>query len=241
MCRYCYSTSGDGRPPQRQPTPFFQFPGMTDAQGRTCELWNAVLRFPACWDGDNLDSPNHKSHMAHLGDNRRCPSTHPFLLPELKLEIIFRLGDLLASAKAAGVELSIADFVVSTGDTSGASFHADFISGWDPAELGPMLDNCDFGSNVAGAATLCPVARYKNAGTPGRGTFTLTQLVPDEQVDNLQSLPSGSLPLVEQQVENGRMTTVGETGLTGSATRAWLSGPVLCSLLVGYALVSLTL
>lgn len=38
--------------------------------------------FPTCWDGVNLDSPDHRSHVAYpesgtLESGGRCPSTHP--------------------------------------------------------------------------------------------------------------------------------------------------------------------
>ena len=54
----------------------------TCRQGET--MW-AVVDFPQCWDGVNLDSPNHKSHMAYpigfwTGDPERqyrCPDHAP--------------------------------------------------------------------------------------------------------------------------------------------------------------------
>jgi len=40
---------------------------------------NARVHMPACWDGKNLDPPDHTSHVAFLSDldNGDCPSTHP--------------------------------------------------------------------------------------------------------------------------------------------------------------------
>lgn len=45
------------------------------------------LRFDPCWDGENLGSPDHRSHLAPLGPDGTCPGTHPVLLPELTLEV----------------------------------------------------------------------------------------------------------------------------------------------------------
>lgn len=46
----------------------------------------AFVHFPECWDGERLDSPDHKSHMAYAtGDG--CPASHPWLLPRLELQI----------------------------------------------------------------------------------------------------------------------------------------------------------
>lgn len=35
--------------------------------------------FPSCWDGVNLDSPDHRSHMSYPDrvDNGKCPPSHP--------------------------------------------------------------------------------------------------------------------------------------------------------------------
>ena len=46
----------------------------------------ALIYFPTFWDGENLDSANHKSHMAYA-DAAGGPSTHPYLLPQLELQI----------------------------------------------------------------------------------------------------------------------------------------------------------
>jgi len=31
-----------------------------------------ILEFPSCWDGENLDSKDHRSHVAFPDDNGRC-------------------------------------------------------------------------------------------------------------------------------------------------------------------------
>jgi hypothetical protein len=51
----------------------------------------------SCWDGKNLDSPDHKAHVAYptsgpadflsLGGN--CPSTHPIRIPQLMYEVVW--------------------------------------------------------------------------------------------------------------------------------------------------------
>ena len=50
--------------------------------------------YPTCWDGKNLDSPNHQDHVAYpvngpaaflnTGD---CPASHPIKIPQLMLEV----------------------------------------------------------------------------------------------------------------------------------------------------------
>lgn len=60
----------------------------------TSSLHEAMYR---CWDGKNLDSPDHKSHVAYptngpalfsgTGTGGNCPSTHPVKIPQLMLEV----------------------------------------------------------------------------------------------------------------------------------------------------------
>lgn len=49
--------------------------------------------FPTCWDGKNLDSPDHKSHVAYaLGafeSGAPCPSTHPVKIPQILYEVVW--------------------------------------------------------------------------------------------------------------------------------------------------------
>ena len=56
----------------------------------------AQVYFPSCWDGVNLDSPDHKSHMSYpIGafNGGVCPSSHPKRLISLFYEYIIPTGD----------------------------------------------------------------------------------------------------------------------------------------------------
>jgi hypothetical protein len=54
-----------------------------------------VVTFPTCWDGVNLDSPDHMSHVAYatgskandVGPTGTCPSTHPVAIPQVMYEV----------------------------------------------------------------------------------------------------------------------------------------------------------
>jgi len=51
--------------------------------------------FPICWDGKNLDSPNHIDHVAHPATgpasfavtDAKCPASHPVKIPQVHLEV----------------------------------------------------------------------------------------------------------------------------------------------------------
>jgi hypothetical protein len=47
-----------------------------------------------CWNGKDLDSPNHKEHVAYPSSGSfesggPCPSTHPVKLPQLMYEVMW--------------------------------------------------------------------------------------------------------------------------------------------------------
>jgi hypothetical protein len=84
------------------------------------------VNFPNCWDGVNLDSANHQSHMAY-SIRGACPSTHPVAVPAIAL--IFHYP----SAGGAGVTLA------SGGQYSG---HADFFNAWQQGALTSLTQRC---------------------------------------------------------------------------------------------------
>lgn len=58
----------------------------------------SVITFPTCWDGKNLDSPDHKSHVAYpspgsgdvgVGASGTCPESHPIKIPQVMFEVMW--------------------------------------------------------------------------------------------------------------------------------------------------------
>ncbi len=93
-----------------------------------------VVRFPDCWDGVNLDSADHRSHMAYSAPDPKvganvCPPSHPVPLPQLTNFVNFDEVD--RPSKVAGL---------SSGDTN--TVHGDFFNGWDPGRLQERVDTC---------------------------------------------------------------------------------------------------
>ena len=48
--------------------------------------------FPDCWDGENVDSPDHRAHVAY-SDRAGCPDSHPVPIPLLELVIDYGVVD----------------------------------------------------------------------------------------------------------------------------------------------------
>jgi hypothetical protein len=95
--------------------------------------------FARCWDGKNLDSPDHKSHMHETVDNKGCPASHPVVLPQISYEVYLDLSkvDLKRMAKW---RLSSDNY--SAALPAGYSFHGDYMMGWDPATMKQIIEGC---------------------------------------------------------------------------------------------------
>ena len=79
------------------------------------------IEFPQCGNGQ-LDSPDHKSHMA-FPVNGRCPSTHPIAHPVVTMNMHYVVG----SRGTAAWRLSSDNYL---GGPGGYSGHADWMNGW---------------------------------------------------------------------------------------------------------------
>ena len=142
------------------------------------------ISFQSCWDGSNLDSPDHMSHVAFPegeGENAPCPSSHPVRIPHLEFFIRW------FNTKAA--KWRFAD-----GTTR---FHADYISGWDANFLQSILDgsDSDFDSKVTfragirhGGDDLELIRLLNDNAVPKADTTCITT----EIIDNVINLPRGS-------------------------------------------------
>lgn len=115
------------------------------ARSQVLEGWNcpngselmADLRFPMCWDGQNLDSSNHRSHMAYGASNnggwitgsvgcQAAHASHPIHLPELTLKVRYT-----ADGNTGNWYLS-SDRMPGMTHRNGETWHADWFGAWDP-------------------------------------------------------------------------------------------------------------
>ncbi|KAH8900644.1 hypothetical protein GQ53DRAFT_835597 [Thozetella sp. PMI_491] len=99
-------------------------------------------RFPTCWDGVHLDTPNHQDHVAYptsgtFESGGPCPSTHPVKLPQILLETVWdtRAFNNKADWPTDGSQ----PFVWSNGG-NGFSSHADYVFGWKDDSLQKAMD-----------------------------------------------------------------------------------------------------
>ncbi|WP_026731554.1 DUF1996 domain-containing protein [Fischerella sp. PCC 9605] len=117
-----------------------------------CQVGDFVkmgIDFPQCWDGKNLDSADHKSHVVYPVDNA-CPSTHPVAIPTITMNILYSVPP---DGDTSGWRLSSDTY--GTDQPGGYSMHADWFDGWDPEIKETWTDSCvkqgiDCHSNLLG-------------------------------------------------------------------------------------------
>jgi hypothetical protein len=87
----------------------------------------SYLDFPQCWNGRDLDSADHKSHMAYPV-NGDCPATHPVPVPKLRQVVRYPISG------------NPANFRLSSG--AGFTMHGDFFNAWPEAEMLRRVRDC---------------------------------------------------------------------------------------------------
>lgn len=97
--------------------------------------------FPECWNGKDLDSPDHMSHMSHMIFRNPgpsvCPSTHPVPLPKITENFIFPVR-----STSQPLRWRLSSDMYATTTRGGLSAHADWMNGWDQVVLAAFTKSC---------------------------------------------------------------------------------------------------
>jgi hypothetical protein len=103
--------------------------GMAQSSPPTCPQGQHLvehIRFPDCWDGKNLDTPDHISNMK-FASRGSCPSSHPVAVPAIVLNIHY-------PTQGGNVVLGFPDKPVAA--------HADFFNAWNQTTLERLVRTC---------------------------------------------------------------------------------------------------
>jgi hypothetical protein len=133
-----------------------------------------------------------------MNGNNGCPASHPILLPTLKFQVHYNVGPIIQKYRGAGLKAS--DFVLSTGDNTGASMHSDFISGWDPEVLADLLRGCSKNARDGqklGESFKCPESfkthtlphPYLDKYVPKTGSLRMQGALVNEKITDVACLP----------------------------------------------------
>jgi hypothetical protein len=124
------------------------------------------MESPECWNGRELDTPDHRSHIAEQQQDRTglvsCPDTHPYAIPVFTAQSVFTL---LATDNVAALHLS-SDFMAPD-LPPGATFHRDWLGAWNDEIMDTWHANCInrkltcASGDLGNATSLNPTEFYK--------------------------------------------------------------------------------
>ncbi len=144
---------------------------------RRARTSSARSEFPSCWDGRNLDSANHRSHMAYksyVNGIHQCPSSHPVALVEISEKIFY----------PAAPDIGTWSISSDMGAAPGSTLHADWFGAWDPTVMMRWHNNCIIGMRNGNNGDLCDGQGLTSA-TNYTGPTRLGRLQPDADAAGL--------------------------------------------------------
>jgi len=93
---------------------------------------SATISTPQCWNGVELDSKDHRSHLAEMVRNgnrglNACPASHPWIIPQFTMGVSYSIevGD-----DPTLWTLSSDDMLPPAMRRPGSTFHSDYFEAW---------------------------------------------------------------------------------------------------------------
>ena len=108
----------------------------------------ATVLFPSCWDGVNLDSADHKSHMAFPvftpGQGHHCPASHPVTLTQVSYNLAYEVTaeNSAPFGDSRMWRLASDTYEVSESVPGGYSLHGDWMMAWHPEIMQTWIEHC---------------------------------------------------------------------------------------------------
>ncbi|KAI0532189.1 hypothetical protein GGR58DRAFT_491114 [Xylaria digitata] len=153
----------------------------------------AIHHFPACWDGVNLDSPDHQSHMysttkGQFREADPCPASHPVRVPQLAYETMWNTTAFDNMWPKDGSQ----PFVWSFMDSKGFGTHADYMFGWQGDSLQrAMNSSCMF--HACGSPGMQGILKTQTVAEMNKCVIKNTV---EEDTDGwLSELPGQAMPM----------------------------------------------
>lgn len=183
----------------------------------------AELMFPSCWNGQDLDSDNHTTHVAYPDQIKygNCPEGYPVRLPTLFYETIYNTP--------AFKDLD-GEFVFSNGDPTGYGYHGDFICGWEDDVLQRAIDNPDCTGTPSdpgsGLQESCPIFELQTSYLATQCKMEVPEVLQNDSIKLAPILPGN----VKIQAGPERAVIAGHAAASSSESRQATTGVVSSSL-----------
>jgi hypothetical protein len=158
---------------------------------KSCKMIRQTIIFPTCWDGKNLDSPDHQSHVAYSSGSGAtgggaCPSTHPVKLPQIMYELMW---DTHTFADSPDFPTDGTNPYIYSMNVGGSAAHGDYVFGWEGDTLQKAMDNsCNLNTD-------CPRAGITAQPESAYSACTMKQQAPEDVDGWLAALPMGEMAI----------------------------------------------
>lgn len=110
---------------------------------------DVFISAPNCWNGRDLDSPNHRDHVAYTVGNGshtdKCPASHPKLIPHFEAQTFYKVDGNLDRSGNYTPQTATWRFSCEVGSQTlrpGNCFHQDYAEGWNGRTKKAWTDNC---------------------------------------------------------------------------------------------------
>ena len=141
-----------------------------------------IAAAPNCWDGKNLDTADHRSHM-HDSDGpmlatqmfRACPATHPYVIDNVEVQISYTVDQNFLAGK-----WHLSSDEMMPGVAAGTTWHMDYWEAWSPAVKARWHGNCIDKKLTCSEGDVGDGYAIIGAGVPN-GWWPTHQLVPVPQ------------------------------------------------------------
>lgn len=130
------------------------FAGMVTAGCAAGDIMFVSMEGPACWNGTQVDTVDHRSHMKYPGEGTlgvdyfnvtatgfigpSCPTSHPYVIPTFAWQSWY----LLDASFAAGKWRLSSDDAMTTQVPGGTTLHMDYMEGWSPTWKAQWQTEC---------------------------------------------------------------------------------------------------
>ena len=169
-------------------TPGTRYPETKNLPTKPCPAGiMSNIRFPTCWNGRDLDSPNHMDHMAYpetgtFEAQAPCPASHPVAVPQLMYEVIWDTKE-FNNPNDWPEDPNEQPFVWSMDDSTGYGSHGDYMFGWKGDSLQKAMDTTCYVN--------CPMLKTQSMAAMNACS---QKAVVDEDIDSwLPALPGHAM------------------------------------------------
>jgi hypothetical protein len=139
---------------------------------------------PTCWDGKNLDVPDHRSHVVYAdgplvvsAGERSCPASHPYYLPNLAYQWYFTTNAAFTAGKWRLASDDMMSQMMGRAVIPGSTMHMDYFEAWSPFAKTAFHAHCIDEHLNGNNGDLCNGMQMKEASVPPN-FFPIPPLVP---------------------------------------------------------------